>query len=54
MKFHPDKNKHHKASDVFKKISAAYQILSDPIKREQYDRNPKGDLYSNNRDTVYE
>ena len=45
MKFHPDKNKHEKAEEVFKKISAAYKILSDPEKKRKYDMNPDADIF---------
>ncbi|CAG8613314.1 6471_t:CDS:2, partial [Diversispora eburnea] len=38
MKFHPDKNPDEAASEKFKEISHAYDILSDPEKRELYDR----------------
>lgn len=37
LKFHPDKFIHSSAEEVFKKISAAYKILSDPDKRSKYD-----------------
>ena len=37
MKYHPDKNAGHE--ELFKKISNAYQILSDPKKRSNYDTN---------------
>ncbi|ODN01711.1 putative J domain-containing protein C3E7.11c [Orchesella cincta] len=36
MKFHPDKNKTPEAEEMFKKISEAYQVLSDPILRKKY------------------
>jgi molecular chaperone DnaJ len=39
MQFHPDKNPGDKsAEDKFKEAAEAYEILSDPDKRSQYDR----------------
>lgn len=35
--YHPDINKTSGAEDIFKIINGAYQVLSDPIKREEYD-----------------
>lgn len=38
MKYHPDKNKEHDATDKFKEIQEAYDVLSDTNKRSQYDQ----------------
>lgn len=37
LKLHPDKNPHPKATDAFKKVSAAFACLSDKEKRNVYD-----------------
>ncbi|MFA4844470.1 MAG: molecular chaperone DnaJ [Candidatus Margulisiibacteriota bacterium] len=36
-KYHPDVNKEAGSADKFKEINGAYQLLSDPQKRSQYD-----------------
>lgn len=37
MKYHPDKNKDPKSESTFRSIAEAYDVLSDPTKRRQYD-----------------
>ncbi|GMM30035.1 type I HSP40 co-chaperone [Martiniozyma asiatica (nom. inval.)] len=37
IKLHPDKNKHPKASEAFKRIAKAFEVLSDEGKRKLYD-----------------
>jgi curved DNA-binding protein CbpA len=37
LKYHPDKNKDAKAEETFRSIAEAYDVLSDPAKRRQYD-----------------
>jgi molecular chaperone DnaJ len=47
MKFHPDRNPDNKeAEEMFKKVSDAYAVLSDPDERAYYDRT--GNIKSKN------
>ncbi|CAG2111452.1 unnamed protein product [Medioppia subpectinata] len=39
LRYHPDKNGNKKATDLFKHILEAYQVLGDCGKRSAYDRN---------------
>lgn len=38
LKYHPDRNKSKQASEQFKQISEAYEVLSNPQKRKTYDQ----------------
>lgn len=40
LRWHPDKNPNSasESGEMFRRISEAYDVLSDPVKRQQYDR----------------
>ena len=41
LKYHPDKNKSENAEDKFKNVVEAYEVLSNPLRRERYDISKK-------------
>jgi serine/threonine protein kinase len=43
QKYHPDKNKSKDATIKFQAVNAAYEVLSDPKKRERYDATGNAD-----------
>ncbi|XP_022229340.2 dnaJ protein homolog 1-like isoform X2 [Drosophila obscura] len=40
--YHPDKNNHPESVEHFKKIGAAFKVLSNKVARANYDRNGRG------------
>jgi len=38
LKWHPDRNKSQNASEKFKEVNKAYEVLSNPQKRQSYDQ----------------
>lgn len=38
LEFHPDRNKSKEASEKFKEVTKAYEVLSDPKKKQMYDQ----------------
>lgn len=38
LEYHPDRNKSKEAEEKFKEINKAYEVLSDPKKKQQYDQ----------------
>lgn len=39
LKYHPDKNKEEGAQEAFKRVASAYNCLSNPEKREFYNKH---------------
>jgi DnaJ-class molecular chaperone len=53
-KWHPDKNPAPEASARFRAIQTAYELLSDPDKRQAYDDNRRRNLLDSPLETARE
>ncbi len=51
-KYHPDRSKNPESLQKFQEISNAYEVLSDPLKREEYLRGQKARIALNPREFV--
>jgi molecular chaperone DnaJ len=54
LKWHPDRNGGRKEADTkFKEIAQAYEVLSDPVKRKEYDRYCHTHIHTHARTNIY-
>ncbi|CAA0374420.1 putative DnaJ domain, Chaperone J-domain superfamily [Arabidopsis thaliana] len=55
LKWHPDKFKQEdSATSRFQEINEAYQVLSDPIARQEYDKKRMRRIYEHNKELLNE
>src|SRR5688572_27126884 len=53
-RFHPDLNHHANATTQMKSVNEAFTVLSDPIKRTQYDARPRAARTTKPFSSVYQ
>ena len=54
LQYHPDRNAAAEATDRFRAVQEAYEVLSDDTRREAYDNNRKRNLLDSPIDTASE
>jgi len=52
LKYHPDKNQTFGSEEKFKEIGEAYEVLSDPTRRQEYDRAARKEQISEILETI--